>query len=171
MEEARALLVSALGRQSSFWGLGRMTGELYAVLYISPDALTLGELAEHLGVTKGNVSVAIRRLEDLGMVSRRYHTGDRRVFFEANPDFWDIARNFLDRRHRPEFSASFRLIADSVEVARTGTKTGDRNAQFVFERISALKTFYDLLDQLTEALLSISPETLSTLVTLLQEAH
>ena len=146
---ARELLVEALGRQSNFWGMGKIAGELYAVLYTAPEPLTLSDIAEALGVTKGNVSVAIRRLEELGMVQRRYRRGDRRVFFHANPEFWDIARGFLRRRHQPEFAASFRLVEESLEAA---------SDDFVKERLSALKSFYDTLDRITEVLGELSPQ-------------
>ena len=69
--QAKRLLMSALGMQSAFWGTGRITGELYAALYTTREPLTLADIAMELGVTKGNVSVAIRRLEELGMVRRQ----------------------------------------------------------------------------------------------------
>lgn len=158
--EARHLLMRALGMQSGFWGMGRITGELYAVLYTASEPLTLANIAEELGVTKGNVSVAIRRLEELNMVRRQYHPGDRRVFFAANRDFWDIARAFLGRRYQPAFAASFQLVEDSLKHAE---QEGDA---FVSERILALKQFYDGLDQLTELLREMRPAELASLVEL-----
>ena len=159
-EDAKRLLITALGRQSSFWGMGKITGELYAILYLSRDPVTLADLAKTLGVTKGNVSIAIRRLEDLGMVRRQQNPGDRRVFFVPNSNFWDIARHFLSRRHQPEFAASFELIEQSLAVsdpASSGEQDVDR---FVYERIRTLKTFYGVLDRLTAALLAINSDEL-----------
>lgn len=149
--ESLRFLMSALGMQSGFWGMGRITGELYAVLYVSPKPLTLAEIATELGVTKGNVSVAIRRLEELGMVRRQYQPGDRRVYFVPNVDFWDIARHFLQRRYQPAFAASFQLMEDSIGQAEA------EGNNFIKERVQALKSFYDLLDRLTAVLLDANP--------------
>lgn len=161
--EARQLLIAALGMQSSFWGLGRITGELYAVLYTAPAPLCLAELAAELGVTKGNVSVAIRRLEELGMVQRRFERGDRRVFFSPNTDFWDIGHQFLQRRHQPAFAASFHLLAESLEKAET---TGSPH---LAERVRVLKDFYDRLDEFTALLLALDSARLAQLSQLLAE--
>lgn len=146
--------------QSGFWGMGRITGEIYAILYTASQPMTLATIAAELGVTKGNVSVAIRRLEELNMVRRHYEPGDRRVFFIANDDFWDIARAFLGRRYQPAFSASFQLLDDSLKQAEQ-----DKDA-FTTERIVALKRFYEGLDQLTELLQEITPEQLEGLLEL-----
>ncbi|PSR34598.1 MAG: hypothetical protein C7B46_03940 [Sulfobacillus benefaciens] len=154
---ARRQLMKALGIQSDFWGVGRITGELYAILYTAHEPLTLAEIAEELGVTKGNVSVAIRRLEELGMVRRQYQPGDRRVFFVPNIDFWDIGRHFLQRRYQPAFVSSFQLVDDSIQEAQNAGDT------FIQHRIETLKKFYDLLDQLAAMLLTANPMTLASL--------
>ena len=158
--KAQRSLMKALGIQSGFWSMGRITGELYAVLYTASKPLTLAELSRELNVTKGNVSVAIRRLEELGMVRRHYELGDRRVFFDANIDFWDISRHFLGRRYQPTFAASFQLIADSLRQAESERDT------FVSERIQMLKNFYDVLDQLTNLLMAMTANELASLVQL-----
>lgn len=165
LSEAERLLIAALGLQSAFWGMGRTMGELYAVLYTAREPLALQEIATRLGVTKGNVSIAIRRLEDLGMVDRQHHPGDRRVYFVATTNFWDIARHFLERRYQPAFSASFRLLDQSLQQAQ------EDKDPFVAERIQALKSFYDVLDRLTALLLETNPDTLAQLAPLLSSGE
>lgn len=49
-----------------------------ANLYVG-DGITQQELAEHLLVTKGNVTGLINRLSDRGLVERRNHPSDRRA--------------------------------------------------------------------------------------------
>jgi DNA-binding transcriptional regulator GbsR (MarR family) len=156
--EARRLLVEALGIQSDFWGLGRITGEIYAVLYTAPSALSLADLSSALGVTKGAVSVAIRRLEDLRMVRRQYQPGDRRVFFVATVDFWAIAREFLRRRYEPAFASAFQLVAEAIQVAEHGDDPE------LAARLRALQHFYNLLDQLAAVLVAIDPSAIPHLV-------
>ena len=94
------------------------------------------------------------------MVRRHYELGDRRVFFDANIDFWDISRHFLGRRYQPTFAASFQLIADSLRQAESEGDT------FVSERIQMLKNFYDVLDQLTNLLMAMTANELASLVQL-----
>ncbi len=164
LDGARDLLIDALGRQSAFWGVGKVTGQLYAVLYLSDRPLSLGELAESLGVTKGNVSVAMRSLEALGMVRRSLPAGDRRVFFEAEPDVWLIARRVLERRSKPEFDESFRLVDEGAALAAAGPASPARD--FAVARLAALQGFYAELDAIVAAVLRLDPRRLARLLRL-----
>lgn len=162
LKAGRERLIEALGRQSAFWGLGKVTGQLYAVIYLAGEPLSLGELAGSLGVTKGNVSVAIRLLEQLGMVRRSIRPGDRRVFFEAELDFWLIARRLLERRQKPEFDESLRMVEDSLRCIRKTPAGPERD--FILERLETLQGFYKELDQMVETILLIDPSRLNQLV-------
>jgi DNA-binding transcriptional regulator GbsR (MarR family) len=163
--EARALLVDALGRQSAFWGVGKVTGQLYAVLYLAEEPVSLGELAAALGVSKGNVSVAMKTLAQLGMVRRSVRPGDRRVFFAAEPDFWLVARRVLERRQKPEFDESFRLVEQSVQAA-AAEAPGPRR-EFALARLRALQAFYGELDGLVAAVLRLDPRRLARVLRLM----
>lgn len=149
-------LIDALGRQSAFWGLGRTAGEMYAVLLLASEPVSLQEIAQSLQVTKGNISTAIRQLEQLAMVRRSWRRGDRRVFFEAETDFWKIAHSVLARRQKPEFDQSFKLVQDSTRLAEQAAPSPERDA--VIGRLRSLQTFYHVLDSLVEAALAMTPE-------------
>ncbi|MBI4320405.1 MAG: MarR family transcriptional regulator [Chloroflexi bacterium] len=161
MLQAREALVKALGRQSAFWGLGRMAGEMYAVLYLGTEPVALEEIARVLGVTKGNVSIAIRQLEHLGMVHRSWRTGDRRVFFEAEADFWKIAQSVLTLRQKPDFDQSFALVEESVHLAEQAERSDARD--FALERLGSLQEFYRLLDSIVDVALRMTPDELREL--------
>lgn len=162
LARSRDALIQALGRQSAFWGLGKTAGEMYAVLYLSSEPISLEEVAQRLKVTKGNVSVAIRQLEQLGMVRRSWHKGDRRVFFEAETDFWKIAHSVLGLRHKPEFHQSFLLVEESVRVADQAEPSAERVA--VLARLKSLQDFYHLLDSLVKIVLAMNPGQLKAAV-------
>ncbi|MCL6479140.1 MAG: MarR family transcriptional regulator [Peptococcaceae bacterium] len=162
LARSRDALIQALGRQSSFWGLGRTAGEMYAVLYLSSEPVSLEELAQRLDVTKGNVSVAIRQLEQLGMVRRSWQKGDRRVFFEAEADLWKIAHSVLGLRHKPEFDQSFVLVEESARLAEQAEPSAERDR--MLERLNSLQEFYRLLDGLVEVVLAVGPGRLKAVV-------
>lgn len=158
---ATEALIRALGRQSAFWGLGKTAGEMYAVLYLHAEPLSLEELARSLQVTKGNVSIAIRQLEQLGMVRRSWRVGDRRVFFEAEADFWRIAHSVLGLRHKPEFDQSFALVEKSARLAEQAESSAERD--FILQRLASLQEFYRLLDSVVKVALTATPDQLKTL--------
>jgi DNA-binding transcriptional regulator GbsR (MarR family) len=162
LDRARDALIQALGRQSAFWGLGKTAGEMYAVLYLSAAPLSLEEVARRLRVTKGNISVAVRQLEHLGLVRRSRQKGDRRVFFEAETDFWKITHSVLGLRHKPEFDQSFALVEESARLAGQAEPSPER--EIVIERLTALREFYQLLDSLVETALAMSPDRFKAMV-------
>lgn len=159
---AQDRLIDALGRQSAFWGVGKITGELYAVLYLAAEPLSLGEVAAELKVSKGNVSMAIRVLEQLGMVKRIYRRGDKRIFFEAETDFWQIAHRVLERRNKPEFDESFQILKESVDLAQQAHPS--QNRDFILARLQKLNQFYDELDSIVTLLQRLDPHRISRLV-------
>ncbi|MCL6560082.1 MAG: MarR family transcriptional regulator [Firmicutes bacterium] len=165
MAGARELLIEAFGKQSAFWGLGKTLGEIFGVLYMSQEPRTLGEIAENLGVTKGNVSVAIRNLERLGMVRRFFKRGDRRVFFMAETDFWKITRMVLEQRQKPEFEQSFRLVEKSLDLAGKAPPSPEKSE--IVGRLANLTEFYRALDGVVAALLRLEPAHLPALAVFL----
>lgn len=162
LRQAQEALITAFGRQSTFWGLGKIAGEMYAVLYLSREPVCLEEIAERLSVTKGNISIAIRQLEQLGLARRSWQRGDRRVFFEAETDFWKIAHSVLSLRHKPEFDQTFALVRQSTGLAIAGMPSKEK--EYVMERLDTLQEFYRLLDSVVEAALAMTPEQMKGIV-------
>jgi len=162
LARSREALIHALGRQSAFWGMGKTAGEMYAALYLSIEPLSLEELAGRLNVTKGNISIAIRQLEQIGMVKRSWQKGDRRVFFEAETDFWKIAYSVLALRHKPEFDQSFALVEESAQLAAQADPSAERDS--TMDRLKSLQECYRLLDSVVGVTLSMTPDKLKALV-------
>ncbi len=88
-------LVEAGGRTAQSFGLSRLFGQLYMLLYMSPAPRSLDELAAELGVSKASVSVVSRKLEAWGAVRKVWVKGDRRDFYEAETDFRAILNGGL----------------------------------------------------------------------------
>src|SRR5215472_15830917 len=98
LDETRQDFIENLSRISQFWGYPRAMGALYGALYLSPKALSLDDLMPIVGVTKGAISTNIRALEQLGMVHKQVRPADRRDYYQAETDFWRIAKSVLERR-------------------------------------------------------------------------
>ena len=64
-------------------GLPRSIGEIYGLLFISPDPLALDDLVERLGISKGSASQGLRALKTLGAVKEIEVEGSRRSGYVA----------------------------------------------------------------------------------------
>lgn len=55
-------MIEVSARVCQFLGIRRSTGQIYGLLYLSPKPLTLDEIAESLGISRGSVSTGTRLL-------------------------------------------------------------------------------------------------------------
>lgn len=159
IQEARDNFIQGMSRISNFWGFPRAMGAIYGALYLSPTAMSLDELAESVSITKGAVSTNVRNLERLGMVHKEIRLGDRRDFYTAETDFWQVIKNVLKERERSEFDLALRTVDESL--ARLETTGGlesleeAQTAAFYRERMREMKRFFNTLDNLVATLLAL----------------
>ncbi|HIE43489.1 MAG TPA: MarR family transcriptional regulator [Candidatus Omnitrophica bacterium] len=78
--------VETMGHIGAGIGLSKVACQLYALLFIKGEPLSLSQMAEELKVSKGNVSVNIRALESWGAVRKVWKKGSRRDFYQCEED-------------------------------------------------------------------------------------
>jgi len=86
----REQFIHQIGEFGSSMGLSRSVGQLYALLYMTPEPMCLDEMAEACEMSKGNASINVRELERWGAVRRVYVRGDRKDYYEPNRDIPEI---------------------------------------------------------------------------------
>lgn len=79
-------MIEAGGRTAQSFGLNRLFGQIYMLLYLSKEPLTLDSMAEQLGVSKASVSIACRQLESWGAARTIWKKGDRKDYYVAETD-------------------------------------------------------------------------------------
>ena len=99
MSTWRDRVTQSLGDAASRSGvLSETAGKIFAVLYLNPGPLSLDEISREVGTSKGNASVQVRELLDLGMVRKVWVRRSRRDYYEAVTDLWSIAAEVIGRR-------------------------------------------------------------------------
>jgi DNA-binding transcriptional regulator GbsR (MarR family) len=84
--------IEAGGNTTHSFGLGRMIGRMFALLYLSPHPVSLEEIATRLEVSKASASIVVRQLFDFQAVRLVALPGDRRDFYEAEVDILCIVK-------------------------------------------------------------------------------
>ena len=143
-----------LSQISRFWGFPKGMGAIFAVLYLSPTALSLDEIVQETGLTKGAVSTEIRALARMGLVHRSSKLGDRKDYYEAEADFYAAIRSILKERQNTEFDRAVRSVKETLEKMDENW-IEDEEWQFVYERVQALQDFFDAIDSLTRAVIRL----------------
>jgi DNA-binding transcriptional regulator GbsR (MarR family) len=143
-----------LSQISRFWGFPKGMGAIFAVLYLSPSALSLDEIAQETGLTKGAISTEIRALARMGLVHRSSRLGDRRDYYEAESDFYAAIRSILKERQNSEFERALRTVQETLENMEANW-VEDEEWNFVYARVQALQEFFDAIDSLTKAVVRL----------------
>ena len=88
------------GEMGSRWGINRSVAQIHALLYLAPNPLHADEIAETLGIARSNVSVGIKELLAWDLVHVTHTLGDRRDFFVAQRDPWEVIRVIVEGSKR-----------------------------------------------------------------------
>jgi DNA-binding transcriptional regulator GbsR (MarR family) len=145
-----------LSQISRFWGFPKGMGAIFAVLYISPNPLSLDEIVQQTGLTKGAISTEVRTLARMGLVHRSSKLADRKDYYEAESDFYKSIRSILKERQNSEFDSAIRSVQETLKELESGSVSGDEaEVQFVRERIKALQDFFNAIDTLSNAVIKL----------------
>ena len=71
------------GEMGSRWCISRTVGQLYALLYISPQPLNADDLAHLLSFSRSNVSIGLKELQSWRLLRSEFRAGDRREYFRV----------------------------------------------------------------------------------------
>src|SRR5919109_749467 len=114
MSTWRDRISQSLGDAASRSGvLSETAGKIFAVLYLSPGALSLDEISREVGTSKGNASVQVRELLELGMVRKVWVKRSRRDYYEAVTDLWSIAAEVIGRRLEQEARSLLASVSET----------------------------------------------------------
>ncbi|SRR5258708_17946821 len=155
-ENVRATFVDGMGGIGEFWGIGRAMGQIWAVLYLSPEPMTMDELVHAVGITKGHASTNLRALLRLGLVTKGFRPGDRKDYYAPQADLWAFARSILRERQKQEFDqalASTKRALEALEEERSHVP-GDEY-RFLKTRLEAIREFHGTIDRAVNALLKL----------------
>ena len=164
IDNAKDHFSQGISRIASFWGLPKAMGFIYAAIYLSPTPVTLDELVVEANISKGAVSTNVRNLERLGMIHKQIKSGDRKDYYIAEADFWNIVRGILREREKHEFDIALRTVGESLDMVKQSDDP-DRSelAQFYTERMQSMKSFFNTLDKLVATVLALDDLGLGTI--------
>jgi len=132
--------IEEAGKTSQSFGLGRVLGQVYAYLYLSPVPRGLHDLQRALGISKGSASMTVRQLEQWEAVRKVWVRGDRKDYYEANDWFGRILkRAALDTVLKKLSSYASLLDEMETNLRREPHDTFDKD--FIRERIRHLRKF------------------------------
>ena len=86
-------------------GMPKSIGEIYGLLYISKNALSLDDLVTRLGISKGSVSQGLKTLRGLGAIREVEGPDSRRTYFVADMELKQLVGGFIRTQVRPHLKS------------------------------------------------------------------
>ncbi len=118
LERARDEFVAQWGALGTQWGINRTMAQIHALLMTSPQPLCTDEVMESIAASRGNAHTNLKELVNWGLVRMIVVKGDRRDFYEAEKDVWQIFTIIARERKRREIDPALALLNKCAEETK-----------------------------------------------------
>ena len=138
------------GEMGSRWGVNRSVAQIHALLYLSPQPLHADEIAETLGIARSNVSMGLKELQAWRLVNLHHQPGDRREYFDAPSDAWEIFRTLAEERRRREIEPTLSMLRNAlIEPATTPEdRIAQQRMRGMHDLIELMSTWFDDVERM-----------------------
>lgn len=145
-KDAKHKFIQAWGTLGSSWGINRAMAQIHALLLISTEPLSADDIMEELKMSRGNVNMNLRALIGWGIVKKEHKVGQRREYFSAGKDIWELAKQVSKERRRREIAPVLSVLSEVQNVS------GDnRKAVAEFKKVTGeLYDFTNKVDGMVE---------------------
>ncbi len=116
MAEGKQKFIEAWGKLGSEWGINRTMAQVHALLLVSPEAMTTEEIMEALSISRGNANMTLRDLISWGLIEKQHKPGERKEYFYADKDTWNIARQVAQERKKRELDPVLKILNELQSV-------------------------------------------------------
>ncbi|MCA6075577.1 GbsR/MarR family transcriptional regulator [Fulvivirga sedimenti] len=113
---AKDEFIRAWGTLGTSWGINRTMAQIFALLLISPEPISVDEIMGELKVSRGNASMNLRALMDWGLAQKTSKKGDRKEFYYTDRDTWALARKVVAVRRNREIEPILNVLRDVQQV-------------------------------------------------------
>lgn len=121
LDEAKEQFIQTWGTLGSNWGINRTMAQIHALLMVSPESLSTEDIMNHLNISRGNTNMNTRELIAWGLVRKELKPGERKEYFVAEKDIWEVSQCIIRERKRRELDPMRKAIESLSDVE------GDKN--------------------------------------------
>ncbi|MFQ5866259.1 MAG: GbsR/MarR family transcriptional regulator [bacterium] len=145
LKQIRDMLIEDFGKGYANFGQPKLKGRIVGLMTFSNKPLTLDDICEALGVSKGPVSTIARQLEESGLLRKVWVKGDRKDYYQIVEDMFTVSSriNLKYIKQNLEIAQRNSHLLSKVEVILQGDEL--ENCKAVLQRMEEMKEFYTLL--------------------------
>ena len=110
LSEGKEKFIQSWGAIGSNWGINRTMAQVHALLLVSNEAICAEEIMNQLKISRGNANMNVRALIDWGLVYKELKAGERKEFFRAEKDMWDVVKKIIIQRKKKELEPMIKVL-------------------------------------------------------------
>ena len=135
IKEAQERFIQAWGTLGQQWGINRTMAQVQALLLVSPEPLSAEDIMEKLSISRGNANMNVRALIDWGVVFKEHRPGERKEYFRAEKDIWEVAKQVMLQRRKRELEPVIKLLSEIREVEGDKNEAEIKEFELMMDRI------------------------------------
>jgi HTH-type transcriptional regulator, glycine betaine synthesis regulator len=139
--------IETWGSMGVLWGINRSMARVHAFILISEEPVDLDIIANELNISRGNASMCLKELRNLGIIHKINVSGDRRDFFKIEPDMWKMLFKIATERKKREFDPAVNSLRTLISEANLD------NEILVKERLEQIEKILSTMERLTNVFL------------------
>ena len=116
LDEAKNKYIQTWGSLATSWGINKTMAQVHALLLVSTKPLSAEDIMDALQISRGNVNMNVRALIDWGIVSKEFVVGERKEFFVADKDIWELFKQITKERKKREIEPVLKVLEDLQTV-------------------------------------------------------
>ncbi|MDZ7716728.1 MAG: hypothetical protein U5J95_11005 [Balneolaceae bacterium] len=151
-EQALEQFVLLWGEMASAWGINKTMAQIHALLYAESDPLDTDAIMEQLDISRGNANMNLRSLVQWQLVHKVHFKGERKDFYTAEKDVWNIVSTIVRERQQREVAPIRQNLEEVLQVFEEQSNETEEEKAFK-ERIENFVRFLEMFERFTDALL------------------
>lgn len=149
LDEAKAKFIQAWGVLGTSWGISRTMAQIHALLLVSAQPLSAQEIIDTLSVSQGSANMNLRALIDWQLVEKTVKIGERKEYFAAEKDMWEITRRVMRERRKRELEPILKMLDDvkNIELSEEDKKKLE-TTELIAQRSKEIEEFKEMMNQI-----------------------
>lgn len=148
LKEAKKSFIQTWARLGAEWGINRTMAQVHALLLATEKPLSTDDVMEELSISRGNANINLRELMNWNLIYRELIPGDRKEYFKAEKDIWEVAKRIARERKRREIEPVLRELSQMEKVDENTAEA----RQFV-KTVSDIHDFASKVDKSVESMI------------------
>lgn len=122
-EKIQDTLIEGISSSFANLGLNKTSGQIYTFISVNNRPTSLQQIVDFLQISKGNASINVRLLEDLGAIKKVWQKGDRKDYYEPHLDIWQFMGSLIYQNAAETIKGTENALETTIAMLQSDMKS------------------------------------------------